>query len=531
MVNSNMKIVKKILSSVLVLCIAVAVFAEMSMFTANAEIQSTHDYHYIEPANEQSAMAIPKTFTVRNTITKVNSTTSAILTKPADMFIDDDDNIYVVDLIVNTEIGRVLKMDMWGNVSLEITELMCKKCAAEEKTFCSHVSNNTMRNPQGIFVFNEASGNPEADQHIYVADTGNARVVHFDNEGYFVEEFTKPDDPAIKDYPFDVKKLYINGNGVMYLLMSTTFQGFMMLNTKGEYLGNSGMTWTVASVTDIIAGWFKLSNELVERASLTAPPYSNFMIDDEGWMYATIIQVDENQVAKLNTSGVNVFPEAEYGRKYFEITDTKTYQGTTYVSNFVDITVDKQGIVYVLDDAIGNVMLYDQEGNNLAYFGSKGSYRGFFKEPVAIGLLSDASVVVLDSKTGYLTVFKPTEFCTLMKNGTELYYDAKYEEAREVWTELLNIDGNYIYGHKALGKAYFKEKNYDMAMKEYKLANNPEGYSLAFEKKKGNITKTYFFAIVLVIVIVVVGVVIGYRAIKRYIDKLHIKITTWGGEE
>lgn len=525
-----MKVIKKILSSVLVLCVAVAVFAEVSMFTANAEIQETHDYHYIEPGSEQSAMAIPKTFTVRNTISKVSSSVSAAFKMPTDMFIDDDDNIYVLDIGAGNEQGRIVKMDMWGNMILEVVEITCKACAEEEHT-CTHISNNKLKNPQGIFVFNEKSGDPEADQHIYVADTGNSRVVHFDSEGYFVEEFTKPDDPAIADYPFDVKKLYINNNGIMYLLMSTDFQGFMKLSTKGEYLGNSGMTWTVASVTDIIAGWFSIGNELVERASLTAPPYSNFMMDDSGWMYATIIQVNENQIAKLNTSGVNVYPEAQYGRNYFEITDEATYQGTTYTSNFVDIAVDKQGIIYALDDAIGNVFLYDQEGNNLAYFGSKGSYRGRFKEPVAIGLLSDASVVVLDKATGYVTIFKPTEFCMLMKNGTELYYNAQYEEARNVWNELLEIDSNYVYGHKALGKAYFKEKNYDMAMAEYKLAKNTEGYSLAFEKKKSELTNQYFFLLVFIVIVVIVGVVIGYRAIKKYIDKLHVKITTWGGDE
>lgn len=525
-----MKIVKKIISSVLVLCVAVALFAQMNIFTANAEIQETHDYHYIEPGNEQSAMAIPKTFTVRNTVSKINSSVSATFKSPTDMFIDDDDNIYVIDVGAGNEQGRVVKMNMWGEITLEVVDLTCKDCA-EEGVFCTHVANNKLRNPQGIFVFNEESGDPEADQHIYVADTGNNRVVHLDKDGYFVEEFTKPDDPAIADYPFDVKKVYINNNGIMYLLMSTDFQGFMKLSSKGEYLGNSGMTWTVASVTDIIAGWFSIGNDLVERASLSAPPYSNFIIDDSGWIYATVIQVDEKQISKLNTSGVNVYPENQYGRNYFEITNKQTYQGTTYTSNFVDIAVDDQGIIYVLDDAIGNVFLYDQEGNNLAYFGSKGSYRGHFKEPVALGLLSDASVVVLDKGTGYVTVFKPTDFCTLMKNGTELYYNAEYEEARNVWTELLSIDGNYVYGHKALGKAYFKEKNYDMAMAEYKLAKDTSGYSLAFEKKKGELTNQYFFLIVFIVIIVIVGVAIGYRAVKRYIDKLHIKITTWGGDD
>ena len=70
-----------------------------------------------------------------------------------------------------------------------------------------------------------------------------------------------------------------------------------------------------------------------------------------------------------------------------------------------------------------------------------------------------------------------------------------------------------------------------MAMYEYKLAKNTEGYSLAFEKKKGDIIDSYFFLIVLIIIVVIVAVVLAYRAVKKYIDKLHVKITTWGGDD
>ena len=118
-----------------------------------------------------------------------------------------------------------------------------------------------------------------------------------------------------------------------------------------------------------------------------------------------------------------------------------------------------------------------------------------------------------------------------MKEGTTLYRNARYDDAREVWNQLLQLDANYIYAHKALGKAYYKEKNYKQAMVEYKLARDKEGYSLAFEASKSIITKKYFFLIVLVIVLLVVGVVIGYRKLKKYVNKLHVKITTWGGDE
>ena len=525
-----MKMFKRILSSVLVLCVVLAMFAGFNTRVASAEIQVTYDYHYIEPGNEKSKMAIPKAYTVRNTVSSFKSVNNTSFKEPTDMFIDDDDNIYVVDFGAPNNNGRITKMDMWGEVSLEIVSITCRDCA-NAGARCTHSKSATLNKPQGIYVMNDPDGNRGADQHMFIADTGNERVVHLDSKGYWIEDFVKPKDESIADYPFDVKKVYINNNGIMYLLLSTDFQGFMTLNAKGEYIANTGMTWTTTSLAALFKNWFTKDNELLERATLVAPPYSNFVIDDNGWIYATIISTEENQIAKLNTSGTNIYPPNVYGRNFYEITDMTTFEGTNYISNFVDIAVDDQGIIYALDNMLGNVFLYDQEGNNLAYFGSKGTYRGRFQNPISIGLLSDTSVVVLDDKTGYVTTFAPTDFCTLVKEGSYLYFEAEYEKARAVWTQLLELDGNYVYAHKALGKAYFKEKNYDMAMYEYKLARNTEGYSLAFEKKKGEITDDYFFLIVLIIIVVIVGVVIGYRAIKKYIDKLHVKITTWGGDD
>lgn len=523
-----MKTFRRVVSALLSLCVALTMFTAFSTSEAKAELQDTHDYHYIEPGSEFTKMAIPKTFTVRNTVSKIDCTQATFL-EPQDMYIDDEDNIYVLDWGGARKAGRIVKMDMWGNVSLEITTITCEECALAE-TNCTHTKKTALAEPRGIFVLNNDSGDPAKDQHIFIADTKNSRVVHLDRNGYFVEEFFQPDDPAISGYPFDVTKVSVDSNGIMYLLMATDFQGFMKLNTKGEYVGNTGMTWTTTSLTEYL--WSKLSssNDIVERASLTAPPYSNFYINDEGWIYATVIQVDKDQVCKLNTSGTNVFPPAVYGRSYRELTDEKTWASRQYASNFVDITVDEKGIVYALDSELGNVFLYDQEGNNLAFFGSKGTYRGRFQKPVAIGLLKDGSVVVLDNQTGFVTTFKPTEFCNLMKEGTYQYYEAEYETARSIWSQLLEIDGNYVYAHRAIGKAYFKEKNYDKAMEEYKLADDKEGYSLSFEKKKNDLTDKYFFVLVLIIVVALVVVIISYKAIKKYVDKLHVKLTTWGGD-
>ncbi len=530
-----MKMFRRILASfvallTLALCLS---FSEVKL--ASAEIQQMHDYHLLG----QLEMAIPKAYTVRTTIRTFQSPTNAVFKEPGEMVIDKNDNIYVAD----TGNHRIVKTDNWGQFLMEITAVYCNECDpatinAETGVYesCTHLgktASSKFNKPQGVCV---------TAQYIYVADTGNQRIILLDLEGNFVKCIEKPTDPALNTITnFEVKKLAVNNKGVMYVLLTTDFQGLMMIDENGEYMGNTGMTRTTINFVDYL--WSKLSSsdsELVQRTSLVAPPYSNFMIDDSGWIYATVATVEEKQITKLNTAGANVFGSADevtgsitgkFGRDFETITDTETYSAMRYVSNFVDLTVDPDGIVYALDDTLGNIFLYDQECNNLAFFGELGTSRGKFTKPIAIDIMSDGALAVLDTGSGYITVFDSTQFCELMKEGTSLYRNAEYDKARGVWEELLKLDANYIYAHRAIAKAYYKEDNYVKAMEEYKLAKDMEGYSMAFEDNKKELSRKYFFLIVLVVIALVVGVVIGFKKLNKYVTKLHLKITTWGGDE
>ena len=59
-----------------------------------------------------------------------------------------------------------------------------------------------------------------------MADNGNARIVHFDAEGGYVEEFVAPDSELLSQNlnAFDPAKLAINDyNGYIYLLIGKEF--------------------------------------------------------------------------------------------------------------------------------------------------------------------------------------------------------------------------------------------------------------------------------------------------------------------
>ena len=156
-------------------------------------------------------------------------------------------------------------------------------------------------------------------------------------------------------------------------------------------------------------------------------------------------------------------------------------RGTQLVRpQFVDVSVDDQGIVSALDFNSGFIYQYDQSSNLIAIFGGRGAQRGKFELPQSLAGGRDGRIYVLDANRNTVQVFQRTEFAELVHKGSRLYFDGFYDQASEVWNEVLRRDANYELAHTGLGKALFKKGEYVEAMREYSIARNKDGYSQAF---------------------------------------------------
>ncbi len=74
------------------------------------------------------------------------------------------------------------------------------------------------------------------------------------------------------------------------------------------------------------------------------------------------------------------------------------------------IAIDGDGNLWVTDTGNQRVLKFDQQGNLLAKFGSRGSEPGQFDEPVGIAVAPDGSIVVADTWNGRLQFFDPATF-------------------------------------------------------------------------------------------------------------------------
>ena len=369
--------------------------------------------------------------------------------------------------------------------------------------------------PKGIFV--------DEDGDLYVADTNNQRIVHMDPEGGLVEVFTQPDSIFYdKSYPFKPSKLAVDSIGQIYTLNNDDYHGFVVLEPDNSFKGYVAPTKLQFNIMDRITRLLA-SKEQRERMDKALPPaHSNFVIDEYGTIYTTTIRTKFAQIKRFTPVGRNIYPFKGF---FGELSTDYMMQfvGKPFSEpQFTDITVNSIGIISALDGVSGRIYQYDRQGNLLTVFGGTGNWKGKFMNAVSIVEDAEGKIYVLDARLSAVQVFYPTSFLKNIHAALNLYYEGRYSEAEHPWNEILRVDKNYRMAHIGLGKAYLKQDKYVEAMAAYNIANDRDGYSKVFVEYRHKQFRMYFVWIILGIFI---SISVIYALVK-YVFKL--KETAWG---
>ena len=403
------------------------------------------------------------------------------LKEPQDIFIDGEDNIYIADSGNN----RIVKLDK----NLQFV--------------AAYTDEGRLNNPQGVFVDDYG--------HLFIADTGNQRIVHTDASGAYIEEFVRPETDMIDESSdFAVRKIFLSDQGYLYMIKG---QQFMMIDAYNEFKGYVGANEVGFDLMRTLIRLFA-SEEMKRRiATVDPPPYNNFVIADDGMIYA-VAATDSAQIRKINSAGKNLYPEDYIAETIYD-TD-----GFTTSPNYVDIAVNAEGIVSVLEQKGGKVYQYDQEGNMLTAFGGIGNKQGKFVLPVGLAQNSAGQVFVLDQSTGYIHVFTPTQFFTEVEAAVSLYAAGDYDAAYEKWQEVAAIDVNYPLANRGLALSLYKLGDLEGAMTYFELAKDRAGYSTAFDDYRYEVLREHFFLVVLIAVVIIGGAIFLFFFLKKLARKV-----------
>lgn len=373
-------------------------------------------------------------------------------------------------------------------------------------TFDNNGVEDTFNQPYGVAV-------SESNQ-LYVADSQNKRIVVLNEDGTLARIVDNPTSEVLSDdFVFVPLKVAVDYADRIYCIAQNMFEGIMVFETNGQFTGFFG------TISVDITLWEKFWRKLAtkeERAKsqLYIPTeFTGIDIDPDGFVYASNIDSNGEQgVRRLNPRGEDVIKKGanENVGGDLQIDGTSDYAGP---SQFTDVVYRESGIYSCLDRKRGRIFTYDHEGNLLYIFGGMGTQTGTFQMPVAIENIG-SDLVVLDATNANVTYFKETEYGRLINQAVALRYDGDEAEAVELWQKVLELDENNELANTGIGKAYLTAGDYEMAMKYLKLGMARDYYSVAYKRYRNNIMTENANAFMTVLVVLIVLLIV-YKQLKK----------------
>ena len=334
---------------------------------------------------------------------------------------------------------------------------------------------------------------------LFVADRSNKLIYVYSTvgEGYeFIKTIGKPNNPLVgADTPYVPSKLTVDERGNLYVVSEGCVSGLMQLNANANdeadedsFIGYVGANETQATFQSVLQNLF-FSEE--QRSTFLATPRSptNVSINSRGLLYTVTNAASINAIKKLNTLGNAIMSPA-----------------VNYAST-VAVSIDDADNIFSLQLESNNesyVSVFDSYGDLLFRFGGMSDGRlGSLENPVGIGVLDDGRLLVLDKGTRMIVIYERTEFAELVFKAVSYYKDGLYLEGESSWKEVLRLNSSFIVSYKALARASMKRGDYETALKQFKLAEDKDGYSEAYWEIRNDWLQDNVTWIVIVILVLI----------------------------
>ena len=394
--------------------------------------------------------------------------------------------------------GRVYIADT-GNNRVVVLDEKLETVLSVITTFDNNGKEDKLGAPYGVCV--SEKGN------IYIADSKNRRVVVLDPDHNLKQIVSDPKSESLEDgFVFTPWKVAVDYADRVYVIAQNMFEGIMVFETDGQFTGFFGTISVTISLWERFWRRIATKEERANQKLFIPTEFTGIDVDPEGFIYATNITSDGIQgVRRLNPSGQDVIKKGENKNLGgdLEISGTGDYFGP---SQFTDVVYRDKGIYSCLDRKRGRIFTYDHEGNLLYIFGGLGTQVSTFQMPVAIEQIG-TGICVLDSNMAAITSFKVTEYGDKINTAVGLRYDGDEALAVDVWNRVLELDENNELANTGIGKAYLSSGDYKSAMKYLKLGMNRDYYSIAYKRYRNDVLKhnaSYFLTGVVVLIIAIV---------------------------
>ncbi|MBU5594072.1 DUF1282 family protein [Amphibacillus sp. MSJ-3] len=339
--------------------------------------------------------------------------------------------------------------------------------------------------PTGIFLSH--------DDKVYVADESNAKIYVYTLEGELLQEFGRPESILFGETAnFIPLKVAVDQRDNIYIISQGNSNGIIQINANtGQFLGYYAPNQTAVTPMTVFRKAIFTDEQLSRMIDIVPPTSTNINIDEKGLVYSVSQGERVEAIRKLNVAGQNII----------ETQVADEFPASIEIGSLENVYVGSEdGFIYE----------YTSEGNLLFVFGGQDDGRqriGLFRKLSAIAVDSNDQIYALDQDRNQIQIFRPTEFANLVHTSLELYQNGDYEASKEPWEEVIRLNSLFDFAYLGLGEAFFKEEEYNEALDAFRQAKYQEGYSDAYWE----VRNVWMRENVMTLIFVIIGIYVLFK--------------------
>ena len=147
---------------------------------------------------------------------------------------------------------------------------------------------DALNQPQGVFVAEDGT--------LYIADTVNARVLCFNADFTLQKEVGLPDSKLIdEDTVYRPIGVAVDSSERLYVVSQNVNMGVMVMDKNGRFYGYIGAQKVTVNLLDLFWRRFMTPEQRERIKSVVPTEYNNIAIDEEGFLFVTSNTVDPYQ--------------------------------------------------------------------------------------------------------------------------------------------------------------------------------------------------------------------------------------------
>jgi len=494
---------KKITSVLLVVLSLVLILPVLTVGASASAAYQTYTYSI-----DGEALYSPDAYSPEKAITYTDMGLTVPLNNPRDLVTDKDGNVYIAD----TGNNRIVILNRYYEYQGELSEFIN-----------GQGNNDKFDAPQGVFV---------TDESIWVCDTKNSRLVEFNKKDRSFQQILDAPESQLFDESarYTPVAMAIDQYDRIYVVSTSTYQGVIVMDANGNFVGFIGAQAVTISAWEIIWRNFRTEEQKKLTAVKTSVAYNNITITDDGFVYVTTSAIEQSAVTGaitshskdgtympvklLNPAGDEIMrrngfwpPAGEID--IFKVNDDGTMTATSGVSTIVDAACGPEKTWTIADAKRNKLYTYDFNGNLLFAFGDTGTMLGNILNIRAVTYQGDKMLVLdagSDVNTTSLIVYDRTEYGDMLVEAIAAENDLDYTYAIECWEKILQRNNNFDAAYVGIGNALYRSAKYEEALSYYESAYDTANWSEAYKMVRKDLMSDWFILVVVAIIVLLVGV-------------------------